>query len=72
MFKAVSDIRVMSVSMRPVPFTWAKSRTRLSSALAIRGVPRDLRAISMAASSLMGICRICALRRMIFAKVSGS
>ena len=33
------------------PSTWAKSRTRLSSRFAMRGVPRDRRAISMAPSS---------------------
>ena len=40
---------VVDVYTRPVPRTWAKSRTRRKSALAIRGVPRLRIAISQAA-----------------------
>ena len=57
--------------MVPSPFTWAKSRTRRSIRLAMRGVPRDRRAISMAPSGWMGTPRIPALRVTIRASSSG-
>ena len=39
-------------SIRPSPWTWAWSRTRLSSRFTIRGVPRPRRAIATAAARL--------------------
>ena len=72
MFSAVRATFVMLVSMRPVPFTWAKSRTRRSSELAIRGVPRERPAISKAASSVMGTPRILLERSTIRESVAGS
>ena len=72
MFSAVSAICVMLVSMRPDPFTWAKSRTLRNSALAIRGVPRERREISAAASFEMGTRRMLAERSMMRCSVCGS
>ena len=72
MFNEVSDSRAITISMLPFPFTWAKSRTRLSRALAIRGVPLERLEISIAASSSMGTFSIRADRLMIRASVSGS
>ena len=71
-FRAVRAIFVIFVSILPLPFTCAKSLTRRSKALAIRGVPRLLPAISKAASSVMGTLRIPAERSMILCSVSGS
>ncbi len=48
-FRASRANCAISVSMLPEPFTWAKSRTRRSNALAIRGVPR-LRARNLGGS----------------------
>jgi DNA modification methylase len=48
------------------------SRTRRSRALAIRGVPRERREISAAASSSMGTFRMLAERLMMCCNVSGS
>ena len=50
-------------SIVPSPRTSAKSRTRRSSRLAMRGVPRDRRAISHAASASMATPRMPAARR---------
>jgi hypothetical protein len=47
-------------------------RTRRNSRFAIRGVPRDRRAISAAPSLSIGTFRIAALRRMIVAIASWS
>ena len=49
--------------MTPPARTWAKSRTRRSIRLAMRGVPRLRRAISMAPSSSMGTSRMPAAAR---------
>ncbi len=54
----------------PSPFTSAKSRTRRSRRLTIRGVPRDLRAICRAPSASMGRLRIPAERRVIASRSS--
>ena len=59
--KAFNPIWVMFRLMVPSPLICAKSRIRRKSALAIRGVPRLLLAISMAALSAMGMFKIWAL-----------
>ena len=71
MLSAVTATCVILVSMRPVPLTCAKSRTRRNSALAIRGVPLDLPAISAAASAVMGTPRIDAYLVIMRCSVSG-
>ena len=48
----------MAVSIFPLPFISAKSLVRLSKALAIRGVPLLLLAISNAPSSVIGVVKI--------------
>ena len=62
MLSAVSAMRVIAKSMCPSPLTMAKSRTRRSRALTIRGVPRERRAISIAASSSIETSRMRAER----------
>ena len=52
--------------------TCAKSRTRLSSRFAMRGVPREREAISSAPSASMPMPRIPALRVTIFESSFGS
>ena len=63
--------RAASPSTVPSPSTTAKSRTRLSSRLATRGVPRLHFASSSAPSSVQGWPRMPALRRMMRASSSG-
>ena len=55
-----------------VDFTCAKSRTRRSKALAIRGVPRLRDAISDAARTEQGTSSMDAERRMILLRISSS
>ena len=62
----------ISVSMLPEPFTWAKSRTRRSNALAIRGVPRLRLAISAAALTEQGTSRMPDERRIMPLNTSSS
>ena len=57
--------------MVPSPCTVAKSRTRFSIRLAIRGVPRAHLANSSAPSRVMGTFRMPALRTMMLASSSG-
>ena len=57
--------------MIPPAFTWAKSRTRRSIRLAMRGVPRDRLAISMAPASSIGTSKIPAERLTMSASSSG-
>ena len=67
-------VRAWSATARvitPPAFTWAKSRTRRSIRLAMRGVPRLRLAISMAPSSSMGTSRMPAERLTIRASSSG-
>src|SRR5438477_603533 len=52
----------MTRSILPLPFTRAKSLTRRSKPLAIRGVPRLRRAISKEASSVISMRRMAAER----------
>lgn len=56
----------------PEPFTWAKSRTRRSNALAIRGVPRLRLAISAAALTEQGTSRMPDERRIMPLNTSSS
>ena len=52
--------------------TWAKSRTRRSRRLAMRGVPRERLAISAAPSASQAMPRICAERRTMRVSSSGA
>ena len=72
MFSAARAMRVISRSMCPSPLTIAKSRTRRSRALAIRGVPRERRATSWAASSSIETSRMRAERRTMPASTGAS
>ena len=56
--------------MVPSALTWAKSRTQRSRLLAIRGVPRDLAATSMAPSGVISISSSPAERWMMTASSS--
>ena len=60
-----------SASIAPRSLTWAKSRTRLSSRLATRGVPRERSAIVCAPSASISTPRIPAERTMISRQVLG-
>ena len=60
-----------TVTLPLPPFTWAKSRTRLSSRLATRGVPREREAIVWAPSASTSTPRIPAERLTISARCSG-
>ena len=71
-FSASSANFAIFKSMVPLPMTWAKSLTLLSSEFAILGVPLERRAISKAASSSIPIFRIAALRLTIFLRNSVS
>ena len=62
--------RATSRVMRPSARTCAKSRTRRSSRLATRGVPRDRPAISAAAASSTGTSKMPADRRIISCRSS--
>ena len=55
---------------RPSPWTWAWSRTRLSSRFTMRGVPRPRRAIARVAAASIGTSRIAAERSTISASSS--
>ena len=68
----LSELEAISMSMVPSPFTSAKSLTRLSRRLEIRGVPRERRAISRAASSPMEVPRMPAVRSTMSLRSSGS
>ncbi len=57
--------------MRPVPRTSAKSRTRLRSRLATRGVPRERAAMASAPAVSISTSRIPAERRTILARSAG-
>jgi len=60
-----------SASIEPRSLTWAKSRTRFSSRLATRGVPREREAIVSAPSASISTSRIPAERTMISPRCSG-
>ena len=60
-----SASRATSRVIRPSARTWAKSRTRRSSRLATRGVPRERLAISTDAASSIGTSKMPAERRTI-------
>ncbi len=64
---ASATSRVISPPAR----TWAKSRTRRSRRLAMRGVPRERLAISLAPSAAQAIPRMPAERRTIRVSSSG-
>ena len=71
-FSAFNACFVMSISIFPVPFTWAKSRTLRKSEFTIRGVPLLREAISFAASSEIYTSKIPAERFTIPVKISES
>lgn len=72
MLSASSAKLAISVSIPPEPFTCAKSLTRRSKALAIRGVPRLRPAISEAALVEQGTSNMFAERRMMPPNTSSS
>ena len=61
-FSALRANLAISISIFPLPLICAKSLTRRNKAFAIRGVPLLLPAISIAASIVIGIFKIEALR----------
>ena len=73
--RSISNARSASSAtsrvMTPSALTSAKSRTRRSIRLAMRGVPRERRAISIAPSGAMETFRMPAERVTIFASSSG-
>ena len=69
--RAVRASSATLLVITPPARTWAKSRTRRSIRLAMRGVPRLRRAISMAPSASMGTSRIPADRVTMSASSSG-
>ena len=58
MSSAAIASRAVSSWTRPSPCTWAWSRTRLSSRLTMRGVPRPRRAIARTAAASIGTSRM--------------
>ena len=72
MFSDCKESVAISGVIVPLPRTCAKSRTRRSNELQIRGVPRERLEISTAASSMIGTFSNCAERLMILCSVSGS
>ena len=64
--------RAVCTSISPLALTSAKSLTRRSNRLAIRGVPRLRRAISQAPGGSMGTSRMRAARVMMASSSSGT